>query len=167
MTEPEPDLLDSSRWRPLSQMLAAMDRDIASLYEDADIAGLRTRYVGPLIQLGRRESMTIQQLADSVEVTHSAMSQTAAAMRKAGLVEPAESEDRRARRIRLSSRGRELLPFLEAEWRATEATVRDLEAELPYPLSQVVADIAEALRVRPFKDRLAANLQRARAGELR
>lgn len=167
MSDSEPDLLDSSHWRPLSQMLAAMDRDIASLYDDAGIPGLRTRYVGPLIQLSRHEPMTIQQLADSVEVTHSAMSQTAAAMRKAGLVEPAESDDRRARRIRLSGTGRELLPFLEAEWRATEATVRELDAEVPYALRQVVEDIRAALTSRSFKQRLEENLARARAGQLR
>ncbi|MEW2386465.1 hypothetical protein AB0873_31030 [Micromonospora sp. NPDC047707] len=76
------DLLDSSHWRPLWQMLNAMDQDIASLYDDAGITGLRNRFVGPLIQLGRHGSMTIQELATAVEVTHSAMSQTAAAMRR-------------------------------------------------------------------------------------
>ena len=68
-----------------------MAQDIASLYTHAGITGMRTRFVGPLIQLSRREPMTIQELATSVEVTHSAMSQTAAAMRRAGLVEGVDS----------------------------------------------------------------------------
>jgi DNA-binding MarR family transcriptional regulator len=161
------DLLDSSHWRPLRLMLDAMDRDIASLYDEAGITGLRTRFVGPLIQLSRHESMTIQELATSVEVTHSAMSQTAAAMRKAGFVEGAESSDGRTRRVALSDRGREVLPFLEAEWRATEATVRALDAEIPYALSQVVDDIDAALVTRSFRQRLNANLAKALAGRLR
>ena len=153
------DLLDSSHWRPLRLLLDSMDRDILALYDEAGITGLRSRYVGPLIQLSRREAMTIQELARSVEVTHSAMSQTAAAMRDAGLVESAEGGDGRTRRVRLSARGRELLPFFRAEWRATEAAVRELDAQLPYPLTRVVDDIRAALAERPFADRLRAHLE--------
>ena len=166
MTNPE-DLLQSSRWRPLHVLLDAMDQDIASLYDDAGIEGVRPRFVGPLIQLGSRGPMTIQELANAIEVTHSAMSQTAAALRKAGLVDAAENPDGRTRRIQLSDRGREILPFLQAEWRATEATVRDLEAELPYPLSRVVADIQAALAERSFRQRLSDNLAAALRGRLR
>lgn len=160
------DLLDSSHWRPLFQLLDELDRDIAALYDEAGISGVRTRFVGPLIKLGRHGPMTIQALATAVEVSHSAMSQTAAAMRQAGLVESAEGGDRRTRRIQLSERGRELLPFLQAEWRATEASVRELDADIPYPLSTVVDDIRAALRRRPFRQRLADNLAKARDGRL-
>jgi DNA-binding MarR family transcriptional regulator len=161
------DLLDSSHWRPLRLMLDAMDQDIASLYDEAGITGLRTRFVGPLIQLSRHGSMTIQELATSVEVTHSAMSQTAAAMRKAGFVDSAESSDGRTRRVELSDRGREVLPFLEAEWRATEESVWELDAEIPYALSQVVEDIDAALASRSFRQRLNTNLAKALEGRLR
>lgn len=131
-----------------------MDQEIAALYAEAGVTGLRPRFVGPLIRLSRHESMTIQELATAIEVTHSAMSQTVAAMRAAGFVDRAESRDGRTRRIRLSDRGREILPLLEAEWRATEATVRELETETPYPLSQVVRDVEAALATRPFRQRL-------------
>ncbi|SBT49806.1 MarR family transcriptional regulator [Micromonospora auratinigra] len=161
------DLLDSSHWGPVWGLLHAADRDIAALYDEAGVTGLRTRFVGPLIKLGRHGPMTIQELATAVEVTHSAMSQTAAAMRAAGFVDSADSADGRTRRIRLSERGRELLPLLQAEWRATEATVRELEAETPYPLSRAVEDINAALARRSFKQRLADNLARALDGDLR
>jgi DNA-binding MarR family transcriptional regulator len=167
MTKRPDDLLDSSQWRPLRLLLAEIDQDIASLYEEAGITGVRTRFVGPLIQLSRRESMTIQELASSMEVTHSAMSQTVAAMRRAGLVERAEGTDGRTRRVKLTSRTRDLLPFLEAEWRATEASIRELDAEIPYPLSRVVADIREALAARSFRQRLDEHLAKARAGRRR
>jgi DNA-binding MarR family transcriptional regulator len=161
------DLLDSSHWRPLRFMLDAMDQDIASLYVEAGVTGLRTRFVGPIIQLSQHEPMTIQELATSVEVTHSAMSQTVAAMRKAGFVDSAEGSDGRTRRVELSQRGREVLPFVEAEWRATEATVRELDAEIPYALCQVVDDIDAALATRSFRRRLNANLAKAVGGRLR
>jgi DNA-binding MarR family transcriptional regulator len=148
------DELDGSHWRPLRVLLEAIDRDIAALYEEAGLGEVRTRFVGPLIQLGRHGPLTIRELATRVEVTHSAMSQTVAAMRAAGLVESASGPDGRTRRVQPSARGREVLPFLEAEWRATEATVRELDAALPYPLTRVVADLEGLLRDRTFRDRL-------------
>lgn len=162
-TEPA-DLLESSRWRPLRLLLQAMDDEIAALYAEAGLAELRPRYVGPLIQLSRHDSMTIRELADSVEVTHSAMSQTVSGMRAAGLVQRVPGADGRTRRVALTDRARELLPFLEAEWRATEAAVIELEAELPYALSRVVRDMQDALANRPFGDRLRENLAAAREG---
>ena len=50
------------------------------------------------------------------------------------------------------------MPFLEAEWRATEAAVAELEAEVPYPLTRVVADLAAALERRSFLDRITHHL---------
>lgn len=152
------DLVDSSRWRPLRLLLHAMDEGIAKLYEDAGITGFRTRFAGPLIQLGRRGPMTIRELADTVEVTHSAMSQTVTRMRTAGFVESAAGDDARTRRVRLSPSAQELVPFLETEWRATEAALIELEGEIPYPLSQVVDDIERALTRMPWRDRLQAHL---------
>jgi DNA-binding MarR family transcriptional regulator len=154
----EPDLLDSSYYGGLFRLLADMDRDIAGLYAEAGIAGVRTRFVGPLIDLARSGPLTIQELADRRKGTHSAMSQTVAAMRKAGLVERAEDSDGRTRKVRLTDTSREIMPFLQAEWRATEATVRALDAELPYPVSRMVDDIRAALATRPFAQRLRDNL---------
>ena len=47
---------------------------------------------------------------------------------------------------------------LAAEWRATEASVAELEAEIPYPLSRVADDIAAALARESFHDRIAGKL---------
>src|SRR4051794_28755094 len=99
------DLLDSNHWSDLHALLASLDRDIAALYTDAGIDGMRTRFVGPLIDLHRFGPQTIRQLAGRRGVSHSAMSQTAAAMRRAGFVESAPGDgDGRTRRIRLTDR---------------------------------------------------------------
>lgn len=151
------DFLESSHWRPVRLLLEAVDADIASVYADAGLAGVRTRFVGPLIRLARRGPMNIGELATATEVTHSAMSQTVAAMRKEGLVESApDGDDRRMRRVRLSARAQQVLPLLEAEWRATETVLRQLEGETPYPLSRAVADVRAALERQPFRQRLLA-----------
>lgn len=156
------DLLDSSLWRPLRRLQERLDADIAALYVEAGLEGIRTRFTGPLIHLFREEPRSIRQLATAMEVTHSAMSQTVAAMRRAGLVESVESsadEDGRTRRIRLTEHGRQVAPFFAAEWRATEASLIELEREIPYPLTQVVRDIEAALSRRSFRERLRDHLR--------
>jgi DNA-binding MarR family transcriptional regulator len=152
------DLLDSNHWSDLHALLAELDRDIAALYTAAGIEGMRTRFVGPLIALHRFGPMTIRDLARRRGVSHSAMSQTASAMSKAGFVESVVGADARTRHLRLTARGQEHMPFLVAEWRATEAAVRRLDAELPYSLTQVTADLRTRLEDRPFAERLRACL---------
>ena len=152
------DPTEVSRWRPLRLLLDAMDGEIARLYAEREVAGIRPRHVGPLIRLGRRGPMSIRELADALAVTHSAMSQTVSALRREGLVHDVPGGDARTRRVALTERAQEVLPFLEAEWRATERAVADLEDEIPYPLSQVVRDIEAALARRSFRDRIAAHL---------
>ncbi|MEP6800216.1 MAG: MarR family transcriptional regulator [Lapillicoccus sp.] len=164
MTSPEepdlgPDLVNASFVRPLIRLLDTFDREIVALYDAVGVPGFRSRYAGPLIQLGRRGALTVRELADSAEVTHSAMSQTVSAMRRDGFVEDAGSgRDARTRRVGLTGRARELLPFLEAEWRATEATWLQLDAELPHPLSEVVTQLSRRVEAEPWGERLRANL---------
>ncbi|WP_250038004.1 MarR family transcriptional regulator [Paractinoplanes maris] len=148
------DLLDSNHWSDLHALLAELDRDIAALYTEAGIEGMRTRFVGPLIALHRFGPMTIRELAGRRGVSHSAMSQTAAAMARAGFVEGTVGGDARTRPIDLTARAREIMPFLVAEWRATEAAVRQLDAELPYSLTQVTEDLRGLLAARSFTERL-------------
>jgi DNA-binding MarR family transcriptional regulator len=100
-------------------------------------------------------------LAGEVEVTHSAMSQTITAMRREGLVQSSPGTDARTRTVALTHKGRAQVPFLEAEWRATEAAVAELETEVPYPLTRVVADLAAALERRSFLDRITQHLPKA------
>lgn len=158
MTDLGPDPTEWSEWRPLRLLLDAMDADIARLYAERGVAGVRPRFTMPLIRLGRRGPMTIRQLADAVEVTHSAMSQTVGALRREGLVRTVTGSDARTRQVALTARARSLLPFLEAEWRATEQAVAGLDAEVPYALSQVVRDLEAALARRSFHDRVLDNL---------
>jgi DNA-binding MarR family transcriptional regulator len=156
------DPTEESRWRPLRLLLESMDGEIATLYAERGVTGVRPRFTMPLIRLGRRGPMTIRQLADSLDVTHSAMSQTVGALRREGLVTSAPgSSDARTREVALTDRARELVPFLEAEWRATEQAVAELESELPYALSQVVRDIEAALASRSFHDRIVGHLSEA------
>ncbi|MFI6499607.1 MarR family winged helix-turn-helix transcriptional regulator [Nonomuraea typhae] len=154
------DPTEISHWRPLRLLQARMDDDIARLYAEARIDGLKPSYVMELIKLHVHGPMTIKELAAAVRRSHSALSQKVAAMRRAGLVETVTGADARSKRVMLTERAEGLIGRLTAEWRATEAALAELEAELPYPLTRVVADLEEALARRSFHDRIADRLAR-------
>jgi DNA-binding MarR family transcriptional regulator len=152
------DPTEHSRWRPLRLLLEAMDADIARLYAEAQIDGLKPSWVMELLRLHAQGPMTIAELARSVERTHSAMSQKVAAMRIAGWVHTSAGTDARSKTVALTAKASRIVGRLAAEWRATEAAVAEIEAEIPYPLSQAVTDIEEALRRKSFHDRIAEKL---------
>ena len=152
------DPTEQSRWRPLRLLQAAMDAEIASIYAEAKISGLKPSFVMELLRLHARGPMTITELARSVQLTHSAASQKVAAMRAAGWVRTTPGSDARSKKVTLTAKARRITGRLAAEWRATEAAIAELEAEIPYPLSRVVTDIEEALRCKSFHDRIAGKL---------
>jgi DNA-binding MarR family transcriptional regulator len=138
----------------------AMDADIAKVYAEARIDRLKPSYVLELLRLHASGPMTITELARSVQRTHSGTSQKVAAMRAAGWVRTTAGADARTKRVTLTAKASRIAGLLAAEWRATEAAVAEIEAEIPYPLSQVVTDIEDALRRRSFHDRIAERLAR-------
>jgi DNA-binding MarR family transcriptional regulator len=145
-------------WRPMRLLQAAMDADIARAYAAAGITGLKPSMVMELLRLHASGPMTITELAESVQRTHSATSQKVAAMRTAGLVRTTTGADARTRKITLTAKARRIIGKLAAEWRATEAAIADLEAEIPYPLTKVVTDMEAALRRKSFYDRISEKL---------
>jgi DNA-binding MarR family transcriptional regulator len=152
------DPTEVSHWRPLRLLQAAMEKDIEQLYGEARIEGLKPNWVMELIRLHRRGPMTITELAEAVERTHSAMSQKVAAMRAAGFVSTVAGPDARSKKVVLTAKAVAIVDRLEAEWRATEAAVAEIESEIAYPLTRVVQDIEEALRRKSFHDRIAEKL---------
>lgn len=141
-----------------------MDDEIARLYAERGVTGVKPRFARPMIRLGRGGPMTIRQLADSMDMTHSAVSQTVAAMRHQDLVRSRPGSDARTRLVELTDRARELVPLIEAEWRATEQALAGLEDEIPYPMSQVVRDLEAALAQRSFHDRIVEHFDQERSG---
>ena len=152
------DPTEQSLWRPLRLLQQAMDAEIDRVYGEAGIQGLKPSFVMELLRLQARGPMTITELADSVQRTHSGTSQKVAAMRAAGFVRTTTGTDGRSKNVVLTAKARKIVGQLAAEWRATEAAVAQLEEEIPYPLTQVVLDIEEALGRRSFHDRVAEKL---------
>jgi DNA-binding MarR family transcriptional regulator len=152
------DPTEHSRWRPLRLLQASMDADLARIYAERHVHELKPSFVLELLRLHARGPMTITELAQSVQRTHSAVSQKVAAMRAAGWVRTTAGPDARSKKVTLTAKAARITGLLTAEWNATEAAVAELEAEIPYPLSQVVTDIEQALRRKSFHDRVADKL---------
>jgi DNA-binding MarR family transcriptional regulator len=152
------DPTDHAVWRPLWDLQAALDADIARLYADASIGGLKPSWVKELIKLHAGGPMTIGELAAAVGRTHSALSQKVSAMRAAGWVRTTAGPDARTRKVTLTDKAGAVVERLAAEWRATEEVVAEIEAEIPYGMLRVVRDIEAVLDRRSFRDRIADKL---------
>ena len=135
-----------------------MEEGIQALYAERGVDGLRPRFAYPMIRLAHTGPLTIKDLAASLGLTHSAVSQTVSALRKQGLVATVPGPDARTRVVELTTRGRELVPFLEAEWRATEAAASELEEALPVSLAEFTAALRARLEEKPFLERIVAHL---------
>jgi len=152
------DPTEQSRWRPVFRVLSGIDDEIARVYAENGIPDLKPTWAMEIIRLYVRGPMTIAELARSVERTHSAMSQKVAAMRAAGWLETSPGPDARSKKVTLTPKAERIAAKLAAEWRATEASITELEAEIPYPLTRVADDISAALARTSFHDRITEKL---------
>jgi DNA-binding MarR family transcriptional regulator len=152
------DPTEHSRWRQVFRLLSGMDDEIARIYAENGIKGLKPNWVMEIIRLHARGPMTIAELARSVGRTHSAMSQKVAAMHAAGWVKTTQGPDARSKNVTLTPKAEKVVARLAAEWRATEASVAEIEAEIPYPMTRVAQDIAAVLARKSFHDRIAEKL---------
>jgi DNA-binding MarR family transcriptional regulator len=144
----------------MRHVLELLDGDVARYYRDLGLTDYRPRFSPVVRALVTDGPASIRELAAAIGVTHSAASQTVAQMSRAGLVTLEPGEDARQRIVHLTDRTRELLPVIEAEWRATTAAQAELDAELPVPLGDLLAAIVRALDARPFHRRIADQLPR-------
>ncbi|WP_257458432.1 MarR family winged helix-turn-helix transcriptional regulator [Archangium lipolyticum] len=136
-------------------MLELLDGAVSEAYAREGLA-YRPRYTPVMRALMEREPSTIGHIAAAAGITQPAVTQTVALMVKEGLVSArSEPGDRRERLVRLTEAGRELLPRLQACWRATAGAAADLDAELPTPLSLTLEKAIAALEVKPFGERIA------------
>jgi DNA-binding MarR family transcriptional regulator len=138
----------------LRSLLDAMDGDVARAGADVGLVDYRPRFSPFVRALVERGPMTIRELGNAVGVTHSAASQTVAQMARRELVTLAAGADARSRLVSLTGTARSLLPAIQAEWAATAAAATALDAELPYPLSDLVTAVHDALARRSFRERI-------------
>jgi DNA-binding MarR family transcriptional regulator len=138
----------------LRHLIELLDSAVEAAYANAGI-DYRPRYTPVMRVLAQQDSVTVGQIAELAGITQPAATQTVALMKKEGLVQVASSaSDGRQRVVRLSRRGESLLPTLQACWLATRQAADGLDAELPYPLSQCLAEAITALSRQSFGERI-------------
>lgn len=150
---PEHQLIGLGTW--LRHLLDEMDAGIASVLADLGTADFRPRFSPVVRALTALGPVPIRDLAAALAVTHSAASQTVTQLAERGYVTLQPGEDARQRVVHLTAKARALLPVIDAEWAATASAAAELDAELPFPLADLVPAIAAALERRPFRQRMA------------
>jgi DNA-binding MarR family transcriptional regulator len=79
--------------------------------------------------LSQQDEVSIKDIADALNVSHSAMSQLVSALQKKGLVKSVVSAaDARRKVITLTAKGKKLLEQIQPVWRALETAMADLAA---------------------------------------
>ncbi|QYF94608.1 MarR family transcriptional regulator [Massilia sp. PAMC28688] len=138
----------------LRHLIELLDGAVGAAYEEAGLH-YRPRYTPVMRALIGGEPATVGGIAETAGITQPAATQTVALMIKDGLVavEPSP-HDARQKLIRLTQQGRELVPALQTCWRATALAAESLDADLPFPLGEVLADAIDALRAKSFGERI-------------
>ena len=96
-------------------------------------------------------------------ITQPAATQTIALMIREGLlVSESSLEDSRQKVIEMTRHGRDLLSRLQTCWEAVTTAANSLDADLPFPLSQLLGLAIEALAKKPFEARIRAARQTRR-----
>lgn len=139
----------------LRHLLELTDGELAALERERGMADYRPRFSPVVRTLAADGPMSIRDLAVAVGVTHSAASQTVAQMVGNELVTLRPGVDARQRIVHLTDRARTMLPAIKAEWDDTAAAMRELDAELPMPLAEVLSEAIHALRRRGLRERIA------------
>ncbi|TBR40587.1 MULTISPECIES: MarR family winged helix-turn-helix transcriptional regulator [Dyella] len=138
----------------LRHLIELLDSAVATSYAEAGL-DYRPRFTPVIRALAAKEPRTIGDIATAAGITQPAATQTVALMLKKDLLNSVSSAaDGRQRLIGLSDRGRALLPQLHRCWAATTAAAASLDADLPYPLSEVLAQAIAALEQQPFGARI-------------
>jgi DNA-binding MarR family transcriptional regulator len=148
--------MDGAIGTQLRHVLELLDGDVAKVYLELGLPEYRPRF-SPIVRTIVAEGpLSIRDLATAVGVTHSAASQTVAQLQRAGFVTLQPGSDARQRIVHLTDKTRELLPTIEAEWKATTAAMAELDAELSVPLGQVLAEVVAAVSQRSFQERISS-----------
>ncbi|MCF3478725.1 MarR family transcriptional regulator [Stenotrophomonas maltophilia] len=147
------DLQHATLGTLLRALLDQLDPAVEQAYRDLQL-DYRPRYTPVLRTLMAQGPCRIKDLASACGLSHSALSQTVAAMVRDGWLHACSGDDGRERILQLSPRAQRAMPALQAQWQATARAARSLDTDLGQPLEQVLRDALAALAQRPFAQRL-------------
>ena len=146
--------MKSTHGTQLRHLIELLDGAVGDAYEAAGL-NYRPRYTPVMRSLMAKEPATIGFIAEAAGITQPAATQTVALMIKDGIVSvEASPTDARQKMIRLTQQGRDLIPQLKMCWQATAIASASLEADLPFPLSDVLDSAIRALANKSLGERI-------------
>lgn len=152
-----------SRLRRLSDRIMASGADV---YRASDV-DFEPRWFPVYRLLVDQGPTTVGDCARALGLTHSAVSQTARAMTKAGVVQSRrDSTDERRRLLELSEKGAALLPRLHALWADIEAAARDAAAYSGVDVLAALEGMEQALAVQSLSERVFAHQRTRMLGDV-
>jgi DNA-binding MarR family transcriptional regulator len=107
------------------------------------------------VVLSRQESASVSDMAESLDVSHAAISQMARAMERSGLITSENDvNDRRRSLLRLTDKGRETVKALEPLWRLIGDVTDELVEGTGNDLLETIAGMEDQLRERSLFERV-------------
>jgi DNA-binding MarR family transcriptional regulator len=146
----------------LRHLIELLDGTVAEQYRRENL-NYRPRYTPVMRALMACSPLSVTEIAEIAGITQPAATQTIALMIREGLlVSESSREDSRQKVIEMTRHGRDLLPRLQTCWEAVTTAANSLDADLPFPLSQLLDLAIEALAKKPFETRIQAARQTRR-----
>jgi len=139
----------------LRHLIELLDSEVEQAHVDGQL-DYRPRYSPILLSLMAIGPASIKDLAGHAGLTHSAASQTVGQMARVGLVCVQRGADLRQQVVSMTHKATAMIPILEGIWQVINRAADELDAELAFPLSQLVQDAISALERRSFADRIKA-----------
>jgi DNA-binding MarR family transcriptional regulator len=137
----------------LRNLSETLDRAVEDAYRDAGLR-YRPRYT-PVYRALLSGPASIRALSRETGVSHSAVSQTVAQMKRDGLVALRQGADARERIVELSPAALALRQKLERHWEVTEAATQSLERDVGAPIGELLKRALAALEDRSMGQRIA------------
>jgi DNA-binding MarR family transcriptional regulator len=138
----------------LRHLVELLDSAVERAYADVGL-DYRARYTPVMRVLIDQEAATVSEIAASAAITQPAATQTIGRMVEAGIVSVATgAHDARQRIVRLTAKGKAMLPELARCWQATAMAAQSLDRELRLPLGELLDQAAAAREQRSNDERI-------------
>jgi DNA-binding MarR family transcriptional regulator len=151
-------LVFGSRLRRLSEYFLM---EVNKVYEQAGIA-FDASWFPVFYILSRQQNIPLIDIAEQLEVSHSAVSQLITGLKKKGLVKTAPCpDDGRRQLVMLSKKGEELLQQVQPVWAAITDAMKELTDEHRQSrlLLEAVSQVEGAVQETPLSVRILASMK--------
>lgn len=148
-------LVFGSRLRRLSEYFLM---EVNKVYEQSGIA-FDASWFPVFYILSKQQNIPLTDIAEQLEVSHSAVSQLITGLKKKGLVKTGPcADDGRRQLVMLSKKGEELLQQVQPVWNAITLAMTDLTAS-QQQLLDAITKVEKAVQQEPLSTRIISSMK--------